>query len=343
MTCSETPAPSVPRAAARRASQAARPLALAAALVAAPLAPSAQGAPPALALPIDCALGETCFVQNHVDRDPGPGFADVACGALGYPGHDGTDFALPDLAAMAAGVDVLASAPGVVMRTRDGRPDVSVRDPAAPSVAGRECGNGVSLDHGGGWSTQYCHLARGSIAVRPGDRVETGDVLGRVGLSGNTEFPHVHLAVRHDGETVDPYDASGTACGDGRLDPLWAEPLPYVSTGVTSAGFLERAPEWGEVKAGGLVHGGARDAPLVLWGQAFGGRAGDAMRLRIEGPGGAVMEGSPTLSRTQVAYFFAEGQYPPEGGWPPGRYTGLVEIRRGGAVMDRAETALTIR
>ena len=98
------------------------------------------------AQPIACTLGETCHVQNYVDRDPGPGTADVGCGNLTYDGHDGTDFALPNLAAMQAGVQVLAAAPGRVRGIRDGMPDIAISDPAAPPLNGRDCGNGVAID-----------------------------------------------------------------------------------------------------------------------------------------------------------------------------------------------------
>ena len=40
-----------------------------------------------------------------------------------------------------------------------------------------------------------CHLQQGSITVRPGERVRTGDVLGRCGNSGNSTEPHVHVQV----------------------------------------------------------------------------------------------------------------------------------------------------
>ena len=306
------------------------------------VAPPALAEPPSLALPLDCALGETCYVQNYLDRDPGPGFQDLACGPLGYDGHGGTDFALPDLAAMEAGVTVRAAAPGVVMGTRDGMPDVSFRDAGAPDLADRECGNGVSIDHGDGWSTQYCHLARGSVAVRPGARVEAGGTLGRIGLSGQTEFPHLHLTVRRDGERVDPFDAGGGPCG-GTPESLWEEGIGYVAAGVVGAGLLDRVPEWGEIQAGGLgAHPGGRDAPLVLWGHAFGGREGDRMRLRIEGPEGAAIDAERTVDETLAAYFFAEGRRAPEGGWPPGRYAGTVRIVRDGEVMDERRATLQI-
>ena len=86
------------------------------ALFAAAALPAA--AQPALLMPVDCTLGETCFIQNYPDHDPGPGFADFTCGSLGYDGHDGTDVALLSLAAMRAGVAVLAPADGTVARVQ---------------------------------------------------------------------------------------------------------------------------------------------------------------------------------------------------------------------------------
>ena len=315
-------------------------VAVVAALLVAPIGVRAE--PIDLALPLDCTLGETCHIQNYVDHDPGPGFADFTCGDLGYESHGGTDFALPNLSAMEAGVDVLAAAPGVVMGTRDGMPDISFRDEDAPDLAARECGNGVSIDHGGGWATQYCHLARGTLAVRPGQEVERGRRLGRVGLSGQTEFPHLHFTVRRDDAVVDPFDAAGGPCG-GPAVSLWTEDVAYAPTGVIGAGLLDRVPEWAEVTAGSLgAHPGDPHAPLVLWAHAFGGRVGDRVTLRVDGPGGAVIERSRRLDDGLAAHFAAQGAYPPEGGWPPGTYTGRVEIARGEAIHDSAETRLRI-
>ena len=75
-----------------------------------PVLAAPAAADPTLSLPIDCVLGETCHIQQFVDRDPGPGAGDFRCGGLSYDGHKGTDFAIPTLADMARGVAVLASA-----------------------------------------------------------------------------------------------------------------------------------------------------------------------------------------------------------------------------------------
>src|SRR5262249_323708 len=130
-----------------------------------------------------------------------------------YDKHNGIDIRLLDMAAQKRGVAVLAAAPGRVARLRDGVQDISIRTPGAPSVDGRECGNGVVIDHGGGWETQYCHLAQGSVRVKVGETVKAGTPLGLVGLSGDTEFPHLHITVRHAGQVVDPFAPVGTAAG----------------------------------------------------------------------------------------------------------------------------------
>jgi hypothetical protein len=119
-------------------------------------------------LPLDCEISTTCFVQNLVDHDPGPAAMDYMCGQLTYDGHGGTDFRVPDLR-IARPVNVLAAAAaGRVSRTRDGVADVSVRQASGATVRDRECGNGLVIDHGRGWETQYCHLAKGSQSAKPG-------------------------------------------------------------------------------------------------------------------------------------------------------------------------------
>ncbi len=159
-----------------------------------------------LALPLACTLGETCWVANYVDVDSSGRARDCQCGPRTYDGHDGTDFAVWDLAVMAKRGPVVAVAPGIVRTIRDGMDDRAVTDEVSrQAVEGRECRNGVIIDHQGGWQTQYCHLRKGSVKVRAGARVDTGPLLGLVGLSGKTEFPHAHLTVRYKGAVIDPF------------------------------------------------------------------------------------------------------------------------------------------
>jgi murein DD-endopeptidase MepM/ murein hydrolase activator NlpD len=62
-------------------------------------------------------------------------------------------------------------------------------------------GRVVYLNHGAGLITSYLHLS--DVAVAPGDTVEAGQLLGRVGASGRVTGPHLHWAVRVGTATVD--------------------------------------------------------------------------------------------------------------------------------------------
>ena len=294
--------------------------------------------------PVACTLGADCVIQQYLDRDPGPAAEDFTCGTLSYDGHKGTDFRVTDWARFRAGVDVLAAAPGVVTARRDGMADAVYGADGSPDVAGRECGNGVVIDHGNGWETQYCHLGRGSVRVARGVRVEAGDVLGEIGLSGQTQFPHLHLSVRRDGQPVDPFaPESATGCVSSAGPGLWDVALPYRGGGIMAVGFADEMPDFGAVRAGaaGLDRIG-RDAPaLVVWAFYFGPREGDEVRLRIDGPAGEVIDHRHAVDRTQAQAIRAAGLRRPPGGWPAGRYRARIEFWREGRVLDTAEAVIS--
>ena len=65
-------------------------------------------------------------------------------------------------------------------------------------------GQVIFLDHGGGFTTRYGHLS--TADVKKGDRVERGDVIGRVGATGLATGSHLHYEVRINGVPVDPYN-----------------------------------------------------------------------------------------------------------------------------------------
>jgi hypothetical protein len=288
-------------------------------------------------LPIDCVPGETCWVVNYVDVDAGPEARDYTCGSQTYDSHTGTDFAVRPLEAAARGIPVFASAPGVVKARRDGVADQKPgeRLPAKPPA--NACGNGVVIDHGDGWETQYCHLRSGSVRVRTGEKVEAGAPLGLVGRSGYAEFAHLHFTVRRAGAVFDPFTGAGkgAACGGPRA-PLWssqvAARLGYRPASIFGAGVagdvIPAAAAYGEVP----VTPASRDSPvLAAWAAIYGVRAGDELRLSLMGPAGKPLAStSRVLERTQARYFLRVGRKRGGEAWPEGEYRVEVTISRPG-------------
>lgn len=296
---------------------------------------------PRLGQPVDCRLGETCWALNYPDVDPGPGAQDFQCRPRSYQGHDGTDFAIRD---MAAAVKVVAAAAGEVVGARDGETDgVFV---AGQKVDGKECGNGIMLRHDNGWTTQYCHLRQGSVTVRPGQKVERGAVLGLVGLSGKTEFPHVHLTLRQGKQPVDPFTSAPVGAGCGvAAKPLWADAIPYQPVALYAAGFADALPD----KAALMADAGGKASlpttgPLVLWGAMLGMAPGDKLHLRITGPDGAeIVSRDTVLDRNQAWRVEAAGRKAQPGGWPAGLYRGEIRLERAGLAPMTRSAAIELR
>ncbi len=318
-----------------------QPLALSiwfAAIICAPAA--AAQTPPQLELPVACEIGAACVVQNYVDQDPGPGAQDYACGPLSYDGHKGTDIRVAGRPEMAAGVAVLAAAPGVVRAVRAGQADRAGGRAGAPaSQAGPEAGNAVVVDHGGGWESQYSHLRRGSVAVAAGQRVAAGARLGLIGWSGRAEFPHVEFALRHRGRTVDPFTgaAAGNGCGRGGA-PMWSPAaqaaLAYQAGGLLRAGFAAEAPGLaraldGDYDGAPTTPVGAQAPALVFWAVAWGLREGDRETIRLIAPDGRVLaEGDSALPRNKAQWLRYIGKKKKGAGFPPGRYRGEYRVER---------------
>jgi hypothetical protein len=322
-----------------------RPTFLTAAIVA-PLAATAQTIE--LQLPIDCEVGRTCFIQNYVDHDSSAEARDYQCGTLTYDGHNGTDFRLPTLAPQRAGVRVLAAAEGQVLRVRDGVAD-ALQPAKSLSSDDRACGNGIVIAHAGGWETQYCHLAKGSVSVKPGDRVAGGQAIGLVGLSGRTQFPHVHLTVRHEGRVVDPFalGAPEGSCGGGA--PLWSPSLraalAYRERLVLNAGFAPGPVTAEQIEAGEAAASavGADAAALVVFARAVGLRAGDVQRLSISGPEGRVLAETveKPLDHSKAQYMLFVGKKRPDAGWATGTYRASYSVTNAGKIMLEHSLALT--
>lgn len=311
----------------------------------------AAAEPPSLSLPIACEPGTSCWVTKLVDVDTGPRDADYMCGPRAPGNHKGVDFAVTDMA-VARKTAVLAAAPGVVLGVRDEMDDVNILTTGAAAVAGKECGNGLVIDHGDGWHTQYCHMLRGSLGVKPGQRVERGQELGRVGLSGSTELPHLHLSVRKDGAEIDPFTGRGRdgRCGTTDLHPLWDAPtlaaLPYEPRRLALVGFAPEPAEKVPARQGTYAAPFDPAAPvLVLWTDILGPRAGDRITFTITGPDGReLLKHTQELPKDHAQWFGYAGLKRKGPAWASGDYQGRVILNpvKGGAPLERAAT-LSVR
>ena len=127
--------------------------------------------------------GQLCY--------PVPSCTNVSCGFYGYANHNGVDF---------------ANGPGLY-----GAPVVASDDGQVVGVDMWEYsyGHHVTIDHGNGIKTMYCHMS--NIDVSVGQNVTKGQVIGGVGCTGNV-IPrgmggtHLHFGVVVNGGFVNPFD-----------------------------------------------------------------------------------------------------------------------------------------
>jgi murein DD-endopeptidase MepM/ murein hydrolase activator NlpD len=138
--------------------------------------------------------GERLTTRGHRDGG-GDGGAGGAMPSLGYPINQApievSSFGMRWSEARAdwrmhTGIDLIVTEGTPVLAAAAGR--VLLVD----EVSGY--GLTVVVDHGQGWQTLYAHLFE--IAVQPGEQVERGQPLGRVGESGRASTPHLHFELR---------------------------------------------------------------------------------------------------------------------------------------------------
>lgn len=136
------------------------------------------------------SAGRSALVNNHwtlaVQRDA-VDFVEIVDGrTFRGDGRRLEDFVI-------YGQPVLAVADGRITEAVDGLPDLPVGGYTRRDMAG----NHLVLDIGGGHHVLYGHLQQGSVRVRVGEEVRRGEVIGRVGDSGNSGEPHLHLQVQN--------------------------------------------------------------------------------------------------------------------------------------------------
>ena len=288
-----------------------------------------------LDMPIDCTIGVNCLIQNYVDAEPDENARDFACGPLAYNGHQGTDFRLRNQAEISKGYNALAAAPGQIVSVINDRPDHDFTDYNEDPLG---CGNAVMINHGGGWVSQYCHLANGSIPVTEGQNVETGDVLGKVGSSGGTSFPHLHYAIRRFGATINPFTGvSPVGCKAPKAKPLWKPEtkLSYQPTALIGFGVTGQFPSLQIVQTDHelLTPPQGDTMPVYVWFHLLGARKGDSIRLMAFDSNGRPFASELfKVEQDQTIYLANIGLTPEDldlTHWPPGKYKARAVLYTG--------------
>jgi hypothetical protein len=265
-----------------------------------------------LEIPLACTLGTDCWVQQYPDHDKGPGAADFTCGTATYDGHTGTDFRVRDTLSE---VQVVAAADGAVKAIRNTVEDKLVAGAAdLKAVSTIECGNGVVLSHPGGFETQYCHMRKGSIAVRAGQQVKAGEILGRVGFSGRAAFTHLEFILRRTGKKIDPF--SGELGRDCQADDvsLWSKKaqalLAYQPTAVLDFGWHSDKVETSMLENGEITRESPRSEwpALVAYARLINLQKDDEITLTMQAGEAAPTTNKVKLDRNKAQYVLFAGK-----------------------------------
>ena len=277
------------------------------------------------------AIGGAAFndwsVVNYVDvlRGNGEGLQDFTGGVFTYDQHNGHDLTLPNFARMDQGVPIVAAAEGTVITATDGNFDRNV------STAGQPA-NTVVIDHGvDGWKTIYTHMMRDTLAVKVGDTVSQGQLLGLAGSSGNSTDAHLHWSVERHGALVEPR-LSGTNYYEN-IPPLQEDqPTTILDLDVTNynpsgAEYKERPGRMG-------VYSTATPQNVRLWFRYSHFNAGDRYAVKWYRPDGSLsntFNHSPGASRYGIHHWvFGSGAYAAFPG------TWRVEVQMNTRVIGRA-------
>lgn len=115
------------------------------------------------------------------------------------------------------GADILAVGDGPVVSVQDGLPEQVPGVTPKGLALGEYGGNHIVQDLGEGNYAFYAHLQTGSVKVKPGDRLTTGQSIASLGNTGNSDAPHLHFHVM---STPDPLRSDGLpfVFGSYRLD-----------------------------------------------------------------------------------------------------------------------------
>lgn len=301
---------------------------------------------PVLNVPLKCDVGKDCFIQHYIDMDPAKSASDYTCGSLTYDNHRGTDIRVKTIAAMDRGVAVIAAADGRVANLRNGIADQYFSDYSKKKqkeIYNIGLGNVVILNHGSKWETYYAHLKKGSLTVTKGQIVKKGDILGYVGMSGLTNFPHLHFELRHKNERIDPFSGLKKGSNCGKIEKsYWGKAalktLSYAPTGFLATGLSETRPSSRKDLESGRkaqIELSSMAPTLFFWSYYYGSQSGDVVSIKIIDPSGEVIAGNTAKpkEKNQITSYIFAGKKKPSSGWKRGLYRGEITIVRNGTSL----------
>ncbi len=309
-----------------------------------------------LSAPVDCRIGETCWIVNYVDVDPEPDSAsDFHCGHLTYDAHHGTDIGIADWKTMEKGVAVHAAAGGTVLRVRNESEDrlPSPEDIKNMKAENKGCGNGVVLKHGYGWQTIYCHMKQDSIVVKPDQTVKAGDKIGEIGHSGIAEFPHLHFGAFFESHTIDPFTGFDDMKGCAQNGTsLWKSKsaINYEPVSLYAAGFKADVPDFDAIKQDISSPDTlpANIPALTFWAGLYGAVKGDMITLEIQDSYGRIFATRTTeQEKNRARQFYYVGKKIRNNSLVPGTYTGTLRLTRispdGNSFTRRISREITVK
>ena len=148
------------------------------------------------------------------------------------------------------GKEAIAVADAIVASTTDGAPEGTPGQyPTAIEPAAAD-GNAVILDLGQHRYAMYAHLQPGSIKVRQGEKVKTGQVLGLVGNTGNSLVPHLHFQLMDQPSSlasnglpyeIDNFEVTAKGISTATFDQAEADGTPLPHTLLTPPVHAKKA------------------------------------------------------------------------------------------------------
>ena len=289
-----------------------------------------------LSIPIKCNYGHNCFIQNYVDIKSSNNHQDYQCGKLSYNKHKGTDFRLIDYRQMNEGVDVVASESGKIIAVRNNEDDFKFLNSGYKAIKNKECGNGVVIDIGDGYELQYCHMLKNSIRVKKGQIVKKGDIVGQVGMSGKSEFPHLHISLKKNSKVIDPFTGyemeNDSDCKNQNIKKYyWQQDLPYIETAILNFHISNQIPKKLNARNGkyrqNLIINSSEN--IILWSDIMGIKKNDIIIYEITDlKNNKIFYHKNPLKKDYVQYFSYSGKK--NKNFVKGKYNATISIVRNG-------------